>query len=139
MKSMAVLIDSNILLDIFLNRMEFLENSRKVFDLCKNKIVSGKFAAHTITNLFYILRKNYTDEQRRNLLLSLFEIFDVISIDKNRLVAALENSNFKDFEDYLQDECAYAINADYIITRNTKGFEGSMVKAITPEEFLEKV
>lgn len=139
MKSMAVLIDSNILLDIFLNRMEFLENSRKVFDLCMNKIVSGKLAAHTITNLFYILRKNYTDEQRRNLLLSLFEIFDVISIDKNRLVAALENSNFKDFEDCLQDECASDINADYIITRNTKDFKGSMVKAITPEEFLEKV
>ena len=98
MKSMAVLIDSNILLDIFLNRMEFLENSRKVFDLCKNKIVSGKLAVHTITNLFYILRKNYTDEQRRNLLLSLFEIFDVISIDKNRLVAALEKPGFKDLK-----------------------------------------
>ncbi|MCQ2240303.1 PIN domain-containing protein [Treponema sp.] len=133
------MIDTNILLDIFLNRIEFLDNSRKIFDLCKDNVVSGKLAAHTITNLFYILRKNYNDFQRRGIILSLFEIFDVVSVDKNRLVSVLEKSNFKDFEDSLQDECAYAINADYIITRNTKDFEGSMVKALTPEEFLEKV
>ncbi|MDO4507099.1 MAG: hypothetical protein Q4B64_09130 [Spirochaetales bacterium] len=85
------------------------------------------------------MRKTHSDEERRNYLLSLFELFDVVSIDKNRLVAALENSNFKDFEDCLQDECAYAINADYIITRNAKDFESSIVKALTPEAFLESV
>ncbi len=139
MKNLAVLVDTNILLDIFLNRIEYLENSLKVVDLCRNQIVNGRIAAHTFTNLFYILRKNYTDIQRRNLLSSLFEIFDVVSIDKNRLVAALKKIDFKDFEDCLQDECAYAINADYIITRNVKDFEHSIVRALTPEEFLEKV
>ena len=137
MKNLAVLIDTNILLDIFLNRIEFLENSRKIFDLCKDNVVSGKLAAHTITNLFYILRKNYNEFQRRDIIFSLFEIFDVVAIDKNRLVKALENFSFRDFEDCLQDECACAINADYIITRNSKDFESSMVKALTPEEFLK--
>ena len=85
------------------------------------------------------MRKTHSDEDRRKYILSLCEIFDVVSIDKNRLVYALENSNFRDFEDCLQDECASDINADYIITRNTKDFKGSMVKAITPEEFLEKL
>lgn len=136
MKNLVVLIDSNILLDIFLNRVEFLENSQKIFDLCRKKIINGKLAAHTVTNLFYILRKTYSDFQRRNLLLSLFEIFDVISVDKIRLVAALENSDFRDFEDCLQDECAYAVDADYIITRNTKDYKNSFVKALTPEDFL---
>ena len=107
--------------------------------LVTQKKIKGAVAAHSITNLWYILRKTHSDEERRNYILSLFEIFDVISIDKNRLVAALENSNFKDFEDCLQDECACAINADYIITRNAKDFESSMVKALTPEEFLENL
>lgn len=139
MKNITVLIDTNIFIDVLQDRIPFTDNSQAVIDLVTQKKVKGAVAAHSITNLWYILRKTHSDEERRNYLLSIFEIFDVVSIDKNRLVAALENSNFKDFEDCLQDECAYAINADYIITRNAKDFESSMVKALTPEEFLENL
>nr|WP_318716832.1 PIN domain-containing protein [uncultured Treponema sp.] len=139
MKNITVLIDTNIFIDVLQDRIPFTDNSQAVIGLVTQKKIKGAVAAHSITNLWYILRKTYSDEERRNYLLSLFEIFDVVSIDKNRLVAALENSNFKDFEDCLQDECAYAINADYIITRNAKDFESSMVKALTPEEFLENL
>ena len=139
MKNIIVLIDTNIFIDVLQDRIPFTDNSQAVIGLVTQKKIKGAVAAHSITNLWYILRKTHSDEERRNYLLSLFEIFDVVSIDKNRLVAALENSNFKDFEDCLQDECAYAINADYIITRNAKDFESSMVKALTPEEFLENL
>ena len=139
MKNITVLIDTNIFIDVLQDRIPFTDNSQAVIGLVTQKKIKGAVAAHSITNLWYILRKTYSDEERRNYLLSLFEIFDVVSIDKNRLVAALENSNFKDFEDCLQDECAYAINADYIITRNAKDFESSMVKALTPEAFLENL
>lgn len=139
MKNITVLIDTNIFIDVLQDRIPFTDNSQAVIGLVTQKKIKGAVAAHSITNLWYILRKTYSDEERRNYLLSLFEIFDVVSIDKNRLVAALENSNFKDFEDCLQDECACAINADYIITRDAKDFESSMVKALTPEEFLENL
>ncbi len=139
MKNITVLIDTNIFIDVLQDRIPFTDNSQAVIGLVTQKKIKGAVAAHSITNLWYILRKTHSDEERRNYLLSLFELFDVVSIDKNRLVAALENSNFKDFEDCLQDECACAINADYIITRNAKDFESSMVKALTPEEFLENL
>ena len=139
MKNITVLIDTNIFIDVLQDRIPFTDNSQAVIGLVTQKKIKGAVAAHSITNLWYILRKTHSDEERRNYLLSLFELFDVVSIDKNRLVAALENSNFKDFEDCLQDECAYGINADYIITRNAKDFESSMVKALTPEEFLENL
>ena len=139
MKNITVLIDTNIFIDVLQDRIPFTDNSQAVIGLVTQKKIKGAVAARSITNLWYILRKTHSDEERRNYLLSLFELFDVVSIDKNRLVAALENSNFKDFEDCLQDECAYAINADYIITRNAKDFESSMVKALTPEEFLENL
>lgn len=137
MKNITVLIDTNIFIDVLQDRIPFTDNSQAVIGLVTQKKIKGAVAAHSITNLWYILRKTHSDEERRNYLLSLFELFDVVSIDKNRLVAALEKSDFKDFEDCLQDECAYAINADYIITRNAKDFESSMVKVLTPEEFLE--
>ena len=139
MKNITVLIDTNIFIDVLQDRIPFTDNSQSVVALVVQKKIKGAVAAHSITNLWYILRKTHSDEERRNYLLSLFELFDVVSIDKNRLVAALEKSDFKDFEDCLQDECACAINADYIITRNAKDFESSMVKALTPEEFLENL
>ena len=139
MKNITVLIDTNIFIDVLQDRIPFTDNSQAVIGLVTQKKVKGAVAAHSITNLWYILRKTHSDEERRNYLLSLFELFDVVSIDKNRLVAALEKSDFKDFEDCLQDECACAINADYIITRNAKDFESSMVKVLTPEEFLENL
>lgn len=139
MKNITVLIDTNIFIDVLQDRIPFTDNSQAVIGLVTQKKIKGAVAAHSITNLWYILRKTHSDEERRNYLLSLFELFDVVSTDKNRLVAALEKSDFKDFEDCLQDECAYAINADYIITRNAKDFESSMVKALTPEEFLENL
>lgn len=139
MKKTTILIDTNIFIDVIQDRIPFTDNSQSVVALVVQKKVKGAVAAHSIANLWYILRKTHSDEDRRKYILSLCEIFDVVSIDKNRLVYALENSNFRDFEDCLQDECACDINADYIITRNTKDFKGSMVKAITPEEFLEKL
>ena len=139
MKNIIVLIDTNIFIDVLQDRIPFTDNSQAVIGLVTQKKIKGAVAAHSITNLWYILRKTHSDEERRNYLLSLFELFDVVSIDKNRLVAALEKSDFKDFEDCLQDECACAINADYIITRNANDFESSMVKALTPEEFLENL
>lgn len=139
MKNITVLIDTNIFIDVLQDRIPFTDNSQAVIGLVTQKKIKGAVAAHSITNLWYILRKTHSDEERRNYLLSLFELFDVVSIDKNRLVAALEKSDFKDLEDCLQDEYAYAINADYIITRNAKDFESSMVKALTPEEFLENL
>ena len=54
------------------------------------------------------------------------------------LLSALDNEYFSDFEDCLQEECAVAISADYIVTRNTKDFASSRVPAILPDEFLEK-
>ena len=139
MKNITVLIDTNIFIDVLQDRIPFTDNSQAVIGLVTQKQIKGAVAAHSITNLWYILRKTHSDEERRNYLLSLFELFDVVSMDKNRLVAALEKSDFKDFEVCLQDECACAINADYIITRNAKDFESSMVKALTPEEFLENL
>lgn len=137
MKNMALLIDTNILIDVLCEREEFYLESKKVFDLCCSRKTKGIIAAHSITNIFYILRKGYTDEQRRNLLLSLFKYFNISSVDEQKLRSALIRSDFKDFEDCLQNECAVEEKADCIITRNKKDFENADVKVYTPKEFIK--
>ena len=59
-------------------------------------------------------------------------------IDSFKILSALDNEKFEDFEDCLQEECAVAIAADYIITRNIKDFSSSRIPAILPDEFLKK-
>jgi len=62
----------------------------------------------------------------------------VEGIDSFKILSALSNEDFSDFEDCLQEECAFAISADYIVTRNTKDFASSRVPVIPPDKFLEK-
>jgi hypothetical protein len=57
--------------------------------------------------------------------------------DNPRLIDAIINNTFTDFEDNLQDCCAQSVGADYIVTANVRDYEGhSAVKAVTPSELL---
>lgn len=139
MKDLVLLIDTNILMDVLCEREEFLEYSKKVFELCRTHQFRGIIAAHSITNMFYILRKGYSDDQRRSMILSLFDFFEVSSVNAEKLMSALNRNDFTDFEDCLQNECAVKENADCIITRNKKNFAASEIPVYTPHEFLERV
>ena len=135
---MVVLIDTNVLLDYLLTREPFYEDAKDIVVACTEGKAKGCIAAHSISNMFYILRKDYSIKERREILSNLCLIFDVEGIDKEKILAGLQNEDFTDFEDCLQDECAKQIHADYIITRNTDDFSNSHIPAITPSDFLEK-
>lgn len=134
---MVILIDTNVLLDVLQNRKPFLQESGEVIRLCGERTVKGYMALHSVSNIFFIMRKNCSGEQRRLLLKGLLKVVRVGGMEHESVVEALEREGFSDFEDCLQDECAKGIGADYIITRNIKDFEQSKVPAITPEQFLE--
>ncbi len=136
---MRALIDTNVLLDFLLGREPYFSNADRIIKLCADKKIQGFMAAHSIPNMFYILRKDMTEEDRREMLLNLCDIFAIEGIDSAKIVAALKNSAFKDLEDCLQSDCAKRIRADYIVTRNIKDFAISEVPAILPEDFLKIV
>ena len=96
-------------------------------------------AAHSIPNMFFILRKDFDEKERREILLNLCKIFDVEGIDKVKIVSGLENGKFSDFEDCLQMECAKSYEADYIVTRNISDYDTSEIKAILPKDYLSQL
>lgn len=63
----------------------------------------------------------------------------VTGVTHDKVREALSREEFKDFEDCLQDECADAISADYIVTRNISDFAKSKIRAIEPEQFLKNI
>ncbi len=131
-----ILIDTNVLLDYLLEREPFFENAKEVILSCADGKVKGCIAAHSISNMFFILRKDYNAKERREVLSNLCSIFDVEGIDKAKLLAGLTNEDFSDFEDCLQMECAKSYGADYIVTRNVSDYSLSEVKAIKPQDYL---
>lgn len=133
-----ILIDTNVLLDYLLTREPYYEDAKKIVISCAEGKVNGCIAAHSIPNMFFILRKDYSIEERRAVLTNLCKIFDVEGIDRVKLLAGLQNGEFSDFEDCLQTECAKAYGAEYIVTRNIADYKSSTVEAITPEELLKK-
>jgi len=52
-----ILIDTNVLLDYLLEREPFFEDAKKVIMLCTEGNTKGCIAAHSISNMFFILRK----------------------------------------------------------------------------------
>ena len=136
---MRILFDSNVIMDFIIKREPFSGNAERAIGICMdNDDIHAGIAAHTVPNLFYILRKHLNTEQRRNILLEICRMFSVVGIDVDKLIFALQNDIFSDFEDCLQVECAKYFKADYIVTRNTKDFKGSVVPVIEPSEFAEK-
>lgn len=131
-----ILIDTNVLLDYLLEREPYFENAKKVVISCVEGKVKACIAAHSIPNMFFILRKDFTAKERREILINLCAIFDVEGIDKQKLLSGLANEKFPDFEDCLQMECAKSYEADYIVTRNVVDYVASEIKAIEPENYL---
>ena len=135
---MKLLIDTNIVLDVLCNRKDFVENSSKVFKLCETKKLDGYLSAISVPNIAYILRKELSKEKLKSIIVKLNIIFSIIELKPNDLILATD-LDFNDYEDALQSVCAKRIKADVIITRNTKDFKNSPVKASTPEQLFARI
>lgn len=136
---MKIVIDNNVILDVFQNREPFVQFSSKVLRLVETKQVKGYVTANSITDIHYVLSRSLKAKEKVydaiDTLLQLIDIIDVTAKDVRKAF----RSNVIDFEDELISVCAERVNIDYIITRNTKDFINSPVPAITPEDILTKL
>ena len=135
---MILLIDTNILLDVLMNRQDFVKDSSMIWKLCETNQAKGYISALTIANLMYIMRKQLDPETIEKLLVQLKFIFDFTDFGVSDLQRAAE-MKWTDFEDAVQSATAERLHADFIITRNVKDFRSSKIMALTPTEFLARI
>ena len=135
--SMKVLIDTNIMIDALTNRDGRSGFSATVIDLCAKQVIDGYVALHSISNMYYILRKQYSDAERRTILKRYNEILKVAEVGNDVVDTAINNTAISDYEDALQYACAETVGADYIVTRNIKDYGKAEIRAISPEELIK--
>ena len=136
MKNMVLLIDANVILDYLVERQSQFYDAKCILTQCHNPHVKGYVAFHSISIIWYALRKTAIKDRRRALL-EITDLLTVTGAPHEEVVNAIINENFSDFEDCLQEKCALNVSADYIVTNNVKDFKTSKVPALTPIEMLK--
>ena len=135
---MQVLIDTNIVLDMLLNRTDFVQAAVKIFKI-PDDTVQKYVSASAITDIHYIAYQEIRDKSKvRDLLKKVLQIIHVSGVSEEDIVSAL-NSDWNDFEDSVQNAVAESHEYDAIITRNKSDYKKSNLSIFSPDEFLAKI
>ena len=134
-KSLKILFDTNVILDVLLNREKFVVASARLMGLAERNIIEGYLCATTITTLDYLISKSINKKQAAieiKKLLSLFKIAEVNTAVLERSV----NSTFVDFEDAVQYYSGECCGVEGLVSRNTKDYKNTKLPIYTPDELL---
>lgn len=133
---MSYFIDTNVLIDWILCRNEFHADAERLMSAVVNGIADGYVSSHSLTDLFYITRKNLSLEKRRRLILFILANTKVVPESQMMFDNVLNQDHFFDLEDGLQQQCASISNLDYVVTQNLRDFQNSKVKAVSIRDAL---
>lgn len=133
-----ILIDTDVIMDVFFSRTGFENDSKMIFEICE-KERSGVVTPVICANLNYFLTKEFGKKRSIEILKSLLTFLSVIDQNEKSVISALE-SDFTDFEDALQHFAATENGkVQAIITRNTKDYKHSEIPVFTPTEFITQL
>ena len=135
-----VLVDSDVILDLLLDREPFGDQSEQVFVCLATGRIQGYVTTAALLNIYYIARKALGRNAALDCVRRLLETdgLEVFAVDKQHIQAALDSA-MTDFEDAVQASAAAVAGIDFIVTRNKRDFRQSPVPAMLPEKLLEKL
>lgn len=132
---MRVLLDTNVILDVLLNREPWVTDAAQIWRMCSDGRLNGWVCASSITDIFYIARR-LTDVIRVRAAVGLcLATFMICPVERGTLEMA-DGMPGNDFEDNLQIACAIVNNIDVIVTRDPEGFQDSPIRVITARDLL---
>lgn len=127
----SVLVDTNVVLDVLLDRQPHASHSVALWAHVESGRMRGFLSAHSVTTIHYLLRREMGETRTRKVLTSLLSVFAVAPVDGHVLVEALTSTS-PDFEDAVTAAAARRAQCSFIVTRDPRGYKGSIVKAVAP-------
>lgn len=135
---MKVLFDTNVVLDVLLDREPHAEVAAQLLSLVDTGKLEGVLCATTVTTIHYLASRAAGDAAAKRYVGELLALFDVACVDRPVLLSAL-GLDFSDFEDAVLHESALAVGATAIVTRNGKDFASARLPVFDPPELLAAV
>jgi len=132
---LKVLFDTNIVLDLLLDRTPFAGYAEILFSKVEHAEITGYLCATTITTVHYLLAKALDEKRALSHIRTLLSLFEIAPVNRLVIDKAIENG-FSDFEDAILCEAANHAGASYIVTRNTVDFKKSDIPVYSPKEFI---
>jgi predicted nucleic acid-binding protein len=133
-----VLVDTNVVLDVLLDRQPFADAATQVFALVEESKIEGLLCATTITTVDYLLGQALAPEKARGALQRLLGLFEIAPVNRSVLEHALR-SGIADFEDAVLEQAGFLAGVDAITTRNVNDFRKSKVTVFDPTELIAAV
>jgi predicted nucleic acid-binding protein len=130
-----VLIDTNVVLDVLLDRQPYVGTSAGVLAAVEAGLISGMLGATTVTTVYYLAQRSIGVRLARRHLRSLLSMCDVAPVDHAVLREALD-LGFPDYEDAVLHEAARRARASGIVTRDRTGFGRAELPVWSPDELL---
>jgi predicted nucleic acid-binding protein len=133
-----VLIDTNIIVDVALDRDPFFAASEQVLRFVEQQRVEGYISASTFSDLYYIIRKTKGHAWTIQFIQGITTFCQVATVNQATISMALA-TNFKDFEDAILYGTAVLNNLEVIVTRNQKDFPVTTPRILTPEQLIQEL
>lgn len=138
-------IDTNIVLDLLLNREPWASHCKKIMIAQENGEIELFISPITLNNIHYVIQKeakrmgsSNPREQARVALKFCLDYFEVTSLHARATLDAFL-LNGLDFEDDLQIVSAIAAACVCIVTRDQKGFRQCPVEVVGPWEMAARL
>lgn len=132
-------IDTDVILDIVLDRNEFYADSSAIFQKFENGEVFLYTTPSIIINTQYVGQKKISKEKCKSTIKYLLNYFIILESDMLVIKQAYDSKS-SDLEDGIQYYTALRDKViDFFITRNTKDFRpgGNVIPVLTPAQFLK--
>src|SRR5438132_837772 len=132
----TVFVDTNVFLDIFLNRMPFRLDAVEILKEAEEESIEVFTSAISIANFAFGIQKHVGKSHVRPALSNIMSFTQIVETDRSAILLAIA-SGFTDIEDAFQHYSALKIpGIDFIITRNVSDFKHSLIPVISPRDFL---
>lgn len=131
-----ILVDTNVILDLLAEREPFYEASRMLFTNADKGEIHLVVSSLSLVNVHYILESSLKLKNAKEVLRKFKVLVENCELNKKIFELALNDSDFKDFEDGIQYYTAVEANCDIILSRNLKDFKNSQLPVMTPDAYI---
>ncbi len=133
-----MLLDTDVLIDVALDRRPFSDPASVLLDRIEQSRRRAFIAWHSVANLYYIVAPSQGKVRTRDFIVDLARVVEVASGGTEAIHYAA-GLPMADFEDAMQVACARACGTAPIVTRNTKDYKHSPIRAVSPSEALAEL